>query len=137
MRYQFEFRPIARKFWRSLLTSHGIWEVREAIIIRLTDTNGKVGWGEIAPISWFGSETLEQALDFCRQLPEEITQEIIYSIPDDLPACQFGFESALEGLGTGGWGLGTGELGGPSGDKGQWGTRGPLWGLGAMGTGKL
>ncbi|MBD2499106.1 o-succinylbenzoate synthase [Anabaena azotica] len=109
MRYQLEFRPIARKFRRSLVTSHGIWEVREAIILRLTDINGKVGWGEIAPISWFGSETLEQALDFCRQLPKEITQEIIYSIPAHLPACQFGFESALEGLGTGDWGLGTGD----------------------------
>lgn len=103
MAYQLEFRPIARKFLRSLITSHGSWEVREAIILRLTDTNGKVGWGEIAPISWFGSETIEQALDFCRQLPGEITQEIIYSIPNDLPACQFGFESALEGLGTGDW----------------------------------
>ncbi|WP_414752413.1 o-succinylbenzoate synthase [Anabaena sp. CCY 9910] len=99
--YEFSFRPIARKFVRSLVTSHGIWEVREAIILRLTDTTGKVGWGEIAPISWFGSETLEQALDFCRQLPEEITQEIIFSIPDDLPACQFGFESALEAMGSG------------------------------------
>ncbi|BCL37372.1 o-succinylbenzoate synthase [Nostoc sp. MS1] len=96
MAYQFEFRPIARKFLRSLVTSHGIWEVREAIILRLTDTNGNVSWGEIAPISWFGSETLEQALDFCHQLPQEITQEIIYSIPDSLPACQFGFESAIE-----------------------------------------
>jgi O-succinylbenzoate synthase len=96
MAYQLEFRPIARKFLRSLVTSHGSWEVREAIILRLTDTNGKVGWGEIAPISWFGSETLEQALDFCRQLPKEITPAIIYSIPDNLPACQFGFETALE-----------------------------------------
>ncbi|MEJ1936319.1 o-succinylbenzoate synthase, partial [Nostoc sp. NIES-2111] len=103
MAYQLEFRPIARKFLRSLVTSHGTWEVREAIILSLTDTNANIGWGEIAPISWFGSETLEQALNFCRQLPKEITKEIIYSIPDDLPACQFGFESALEALSTGDW----------------------------------
>ena len=48
------------------------------------------------PLSWFGSETLEQALDFCRQLPNEITAETIFSIPATLPACQFGFESARE-----------------------------------------
>ncbi|MBD2560961.1 MULTISPECIES: o-succinylbenzoate synthase [Nostoc] len=96
MRYQFKFRPYQRKFLRSLTTNHGKWDTREGIILRLTDESGKVGWGEIAPISWFGSETLEQALDFCRQLPEEITDEIIFSIPDELPACQFGFESACE-----------------------------------------
>jgi len=96
MRYQFKFRPYQRRFLRSLTTNHGNWDIREGIILRLTDESGKVGWGEIAPISWFGSETLEQALDFCRQLPAEITDEIIFSIPDELPACQFGFESARE-----------------------------------------
>ncbi|MGH1394064.1 MAG: o-succinylbenzoate synthase [Trichormus sp.] len=98
--YQFDFRSIKLKFARSLVTSHGIWETREAIILRLCDANDKVGWGEIAPISWFGSETLEQALDFCHQLPQAITEANIFSIPDDLPACQFGFESALEELGS-------------------------------------
>ncbi|MEH1847052.1 MAG: o-succinylbenzoate synthase [Nostoc sp.] len=96
MRYQFKFRPYRRRFVRSLTTNHGKWQIRDGIILRLTNKSGRVGWGEIAPISWFGSETLEQALDFCRQLPEEITDEIIFSIPDELPACQFGFESAWE-----------------------------------------
>ncbi|ARV61751.1 o-succinylbenzoate synthase [Nostocales cyanobacterium HT-58-2] len=96
MRYQFEFRPYQQKFVRSLSTSHGTWDIREGVILRLTDETGNIGWGEIAPISWFGSETLEQALEFCHQLPEEITQETIFSIPDELPACQFGFESAWE-----------------------------------------
>jgi o-succinylbenzoate synthase len=96
MGYRFEFRPYQHKFVTSLMTSHGSWDIREGIIVRLTDETGKIGWGEIAPISWFGSETLEQALEFCRQLPEEITQETIFSIPDELSACQFGFESAWE-----------------------------------------
>jgi len=94
----FEFRPYQRRFARPLTTHHGVWDTREGIILRLVDETGKVGWGEIAPISWFGSETLEQALDFCRQLPKEITSETIFSIPDCLPACQFGFESAIAGV---------------------------------------
>ncbi|MDJ0797046.1 MAG: o-succinylbenzoate synthase [Calothrix sp. MO_167.B12] len=98
MAYSFEFRPYRRKFARPLITSHGIWDIREGIIIRLRDGMGRVSWGEIAPISWFGSETLEQALDFCQQLPQSITDEVIFSIPDTLPACQFGFESALGGM---------------------------------------
>ncbi|NDJ25406.1 o-succinylbenzoate synthase [Nostoc sp. B(2019)] len=96
MTYRFKFRPYRHRFVQSLTTSHGIWDIRDGIILNLTDKTGRVGWGEIAPISWFGSETIEQALDFCRQLPEEITDETIFSIPDELPACQFGFESAWE-----------------------------------------
>ncbi|QLE59468.1 o-succinylbenzoate synthase [Nostoc sp. TCL26-01] len=102
--YEFTFRLIARKFLRSLVTNHGTWDMREAIILRLRDATGRVGWGEIAPISWFGSETLAQALDFCRQLPTKITADTIFSIPDSLPACQFGFETAWEELGTRGQG---------------------------------
>jgi O-succinylbenzoate synthase len=89
---------------RSLNTNHGEWDIRDGIILRLDDQAGGIGAGEIAPISWFGSETMEQALDFCRQLPTEITEETIFAIPDELPACQFGFESALEKMGSGEWG---------------------------------
>ena len=100
--YQFEFRPYQRKFRRSLTTSHGSWNVRQGIIIRLTDATGKVRWGEIAPLPWFGSETCEQSLSFCENLPSEITSDIIKAIPDDLPACQFGFETpTLTGGATG------------------------------------
>lgn len=95
MQYIFEFRPYRRKFKPPLQTSYGIWEVREGIIISLTDETGKTNQGEIAPISWFGSETLAQALLFCQQLPTKITAKDIFAIPDDLPACQFAFESAL------------------------------------------
>ena len=93
--YQFEFRTYQRQFKRPLQTSHGIWNIREGIILRLTDQNGQIGWGEIAPLSWFGSESLEQACDFCRQLSANISEETIFSISSELPACQFGFESAL------------------------------------------
>ncbi|MEH2314310.1 MAG: o-succinylbenzoate synthase [Nostoc sp.] len=106
MRYQFKFRPYRRRFVRTLTTNHGNWDIREGIILCLTDETLRVGWGEIAPISWFGSETLEQALDFCRQLPQVITDDTIFSIPDELPACQFGFESACE-WGSGKWGVGS------------------------------
>jgi O-succinylbenzoate synthase len=95
MLYQFEFSTYQRKFKRPLQTSHGIWDIREGIILRLTGENGQVCWGEIAPLSWFGSESLEQALDFCRQLPANISEQMIFSISAELPACQFGFESAI------------------------------------------
>ena len=112
MRCQFQFRPYRRSFKQPLRTSYGSWDIREGVILRLIGETG-VGWGEIAPISWFGSETWEQTIDFCSQLPDEITAETIFSIPATLPACQFGFESAWEGLKDGEmgkWGDGGIEL---------------------------
>ncbi|MEA5618661.1 o-succinylbenzoate synthase [Cronbergia sp. UHCC 0137] len=96
--YQFSFRYHNQKFTQPVITNHGIWETRESIIICLMDINHQIAWGEIAPISWFGSETIEQALEFCQQLPGKITDEIIFTIPDHLPSCQFGFESGYENL---------------------------------------
>ena len=98
MHYQFQYRPYRRPFRQPLHTSHGIWAVREGILLQLTDETGRIGWGEIAPIPWFGSETIAQALAVCRQLPSEITHEQIGAIRNEFPACQFGFESALESL---------------------------------------
>ncbi|MDF5723889.1 MAG: o-succinylbenzoate synthase [Rhizonema sp. PD37] len=96
MKYRFEFRPYRRKFKQPLATSHGLWEVREGIILRLSDKTGCTGFGEIAPVKWFGSESFEEALEFCRQLPLEISTDDVFAVPSELPACQFGFESAWE-----------------------------------------
>ncbi|MFP4100945.1 o-succinylbenzoate synthase [Coleofasciculus sp.] len=98
MTYRFEFNLYQRQFRHPLTTHHGVWKVREGIILRLVDEKGRVGWGEIAPLPWFGSETLEQALTFCQQFPSQITSTDIFSIPAEFPACQFGFESAWDGL---------------------------------------
>ncbi|MEN9223129.1 MAG: o-succinylbenzoate synthase, partial [Thermostichus sp. BF3_bins_97] len=93
--WSFEFRPYQRPFRHPLRTHHGLWSIREGILIRLIDLEtGRHGYGEIAPIPWFGSETLEQALQFCQQLPRQISQIHLLGIPEELPACQFGFESA-------------------------------------------
>ena len=96
MKYRFEFRPYRRKFKQPLATSHGLWEVREGIILRLLDQTGCAGFGEIAPVKWFGSESFEQALEFCHQLPLAISTDDVFAVPSELPACQFGFESAWE-----------------------------------------
>ena len=95
MAYQFEFRPYRRRFRQALKTHHGSWTHREGIIVRLTDEEGRVGFGEIAPLPWFGSETQKQAIDFCKRLPKIVLAEMWPLIPPEWPACQFGFESAF------------------------------------------
>ncbi len=74
--------------------------MREGIILRFTNDVGGVGFGEIAPLDWFGSESFEDAIAFCQQLPNEIDEATIAAIPSHLSACQFGFESAWERLTT-------------------------------------
>lgn len=95
-RYLFEFRSYCRPFKQPLHTHHGWWHDRRGILLRLTDSQGRIGWGEIAPIEWFGTEEIEQALAFCRSLPSTISADMIGQIPATLPACQFGFEAAIE-----------------------------------------
>lgn len=95
---RFEVRPYRREFQRSLTTHHGDWVTREGAVVRLTDAAGRVGWGEIAPLPWFGTETLAAALAYCAKLGNVVDEAAISAIPDALPACQFGMGSALNAL---------------------------------------
>ena len=94
MAYQVEFRPYRRRFRQALKTHHGSWTHREGIIVRLVDAEGRRGFGEIAPLPWFGSETQEQAINFCKRFPKPVIAETIQPSSSARPACQFGFESA-------------------------------------------
>jgi o-succinylbenzoate synthase len=96
-RAKLEFRAYARPFQAPLQTHHGKWWERRGIVLRLENELG-IGWGEIAPIPDFGSESWETAQAYCRSLPEIITSAQIRAIPAQLTACQFGFESAWESL---------------------------------------
>ena len=95
--YALHLKPYRRRFRQPLETHHGLWSVREGILVGLQQDEA-IGWGEIAPLPWFGTETLEQALKFCSQLPAQLSQRDIFGIPEQLPACQFGFGSAWENL---------------------------------------
>ena len=98
MSYRFEFRPYHRRFRQPVRTHHGDWQVREGLILKLTDEDGCSGFGEVAPLPWFGSETFEQALNFCEQLPGQLSDQAVPSLLPTLPACQFGLESVFSSL---------------------------------------
>jgi o-succinylbenzoate synthase len=94
MVYRFSCRPYRRSFLRPLVTSYGVWSVREGLILRLTDLRGRCYWSEIAPLPQFGSESLELAWDFCSALPQDLSE--IPSVPQELPATQFAFSALLK-----------------------------------------
>ena len=91
-------RPYGRLFRKPLQTHHGLWKKREGLIVRLQDDQGRIGFGEIAPIPWFGTETLTMAKDLCAKWSQPFLPKAITAIPDSFPACQFGFSSALRSL---------------------------------------
>jgi O-succinylbenzoate synthase len=98
MLYGCEFHSYRRYFKKPLQTYHGILTIREGVIIHLEDAEGKKACGEIAPLPWFGSESLAQALAFCQDLGGRISESEIFQIPDSLSACQFAFASAWREL---------------------------------------
>lgn len=96
-----EWRTYIRWFQQPLRTKHGIWDRREGIVVRLEDAEGRVGFGEIAPLPWFGSETLAAAIALCASLSaleDGFDPHRLALIPDTLPACQFGLAIAWDAL---------------------------------------
>ncbi len=99
---KFAFQTYARKFVKPFVTAHGEWSVRSGILIAITNDNGVVRLGEIAPLPEFGTETLAEAIAFCRSLGNEFDT---LQIPENYSCCQFAFEMAgspLAPLGKGG-----------------------------------
>ncbi|TVR12646.1 MAG: o-succinylbenzoate synthase [Phormidium sp. GEM2.Bin31] len=96
--YSLTLTPYDHPFRRPLTTHHGLWKHRQGMIIKLTDRQQRQGYGEIAPLPDFGSESLEAAQDFCQRFQGHLDDGDILSIPDDYPACQFALESAREAL---------------------------------------
>lgn len=88
-------KPYGRRFQQPLQTAHGLWTWRRGAILQLSNDQGHTAYGEIAPLPWFGSETLGAALDFCHSLGGQLTK----TVPQDLPATQFAVETALAALG--------------------------------------
>jgi O-succinylbenzoate synthase len=91
-------KSYCRRFNRPLQTAHGLWLERRGLILRLEGDQGHVGYGEIAPIPWFGTESLEMAESFCKPWIGWWDSWDGWEIPVSLPATRYGFESAIREL---------------------------------------
>ncbi len=96
MDYRFEFKFYRRQFCQELVTGHGGWNIREGLLVRLEDESNVIGYGEIAPMPLFGSESIDEAGDYCRHLNGRINDSSIDSMDYNLPACRFALESARD-----------------------------------------
>lgn len=96
---QWQWFVYAEPLREPLVTAQGIWRDRHGIYLRLQDDEGAVGYGEIAPLPGWGTESLAADIALCQQLPSRLTPPIIAAIPDHLPAAQFGFATAWQSVG--------------------------------------
>lgn len=86
------YRLYQRPLRRPLQTAHGVWDLRQGLLLRVSLPDGSDRFGEIAPLPWFGSETLADAQRFCAEDLQAVYQRWpqIGAISVSLPACQFG-----------------------------------------------
>jgi O-succinylbenzoate synthase len=94
MDYRFSFKPYRLPLRQPLRTAHGTWAEREGILVRLEDEAGRAGFGEIAPISWFGTETLAEAGEVCRKLGDKPTDAQLDAVPARFACVRFSLAEA-------------------------------------------
>jgi O-succinylbenzoate synthase len=94
MEYRLRWSSYRRPFSVPLRNAYGEWYEREGLVVRLEDESGRVGYGEVAPLPEFGSETLEQAERYFSSCGERLSLEAIERIPVDLRCCRFALGSA-------------------------------------------
>src|SRR5476651_2441751 len=96
MVYTFHSKRYRLPLRTPLRTAHGSWAEREGIIVRLEDEQGRAGFGEIAPIPWFGTETMAEAEDVCRKLGVNVSGEVLDTVPESHGCVRFALGQARE-----------------------------------------
>ncbi|HEY4302112.1 MAG TPA: o-succinylbenzoate synthase [Candidatus Didemnitutus sp.] len=96
---EMEYR-LARKSYRlpmrhALRTAHGSWSKREGILVRLESPSGVTGFGEAAPIPWFGTETLAEADARLAGLGDRPAADLLQAVPARFGCVRFALACAL------------------------------------------
>ena len=94
MSYRFSHQPYRLPLRVPLRTAHGAWTERDGIIVRLEDEAGRVGFGEIAPLPWFGTETLAEALEICGKFGSAVDDEVLDAVPVRFGCVRFALAAA-------------------------------------------
>ncbi|MBS0633173.1 MAG: o-succinylbenzoate synthase [Verrucomicrobia bacterium] len=82
MKFLLQYRRYRLPFRAAVRTAHGVWAEREGLMVRLEDEKGAVGFGEAAPIPWFGTETVDEAEAVLRELGSEVSEEQMAAVPE-------------------------------------------------------
>jgi len=94
MVYRFAVKPYRQPLRVPLRTAHGIWAVREGLIIRLEAENGVVSYGEVAPLPQFGTETLAESLERCLGFSDKTDDAALDAVPVRFGCVRFALAAA-------------------------------------------
>ncbi|WP_414664231.1 o-succinylbenzoate synthase [Horticoccus sp. 23ND18S-11] len=95
MKVRLQLRRYRLPFRAPVRTAHGVWTQREGLIVRLEGEGGGIGWGEVAPIPHFGTETADEAEAAARTLDEWTTTAALAEVPERLGCLRHGLQAAL------------------------------------------
>jgi len=91
----FAYRRYTLPFRTPMRTAHGVWTQREGLLVRLETGDGKITFGECAPLPWFGTETVDEAAAACAALGARVDDGQIEAIGAKYPCLGFALESAM------------------------------------------
>lgn len=97
-----QFRRYALPFRAPVRTAHGLWPVRQGVIVRLENEAGRVGWGETAPVPGFGTETADDAVGLLRGMGSRIEAAALDAIPPALGCLRRALAMAVSGMNAAG-----------------------------------
>ena len=109
MKLKLEYKPYRLPFRMPVNTAHGPWLERTGALVRVSTEAGAVGYGELAPIPWFGTESLESSLAVLEGLGSTPSLAELRSLPAEGVCLRHAVGAALRRLGLRGEAVGSPE----------------------------
>lgn len=94
--HRFQYKAYRRSFARPFSNARDDFPKREGLIVRVEDRDGRVGFGEAAPLPSFGTESFVSALAAAEALEESVTFEQVLPQLRAYPSLHWACETALE-----------------------------------------
>lgn len=89
------YRRYTLPFQTPVRTAHGPWGERTGLLVRVETEGPRIGFGEIAPLPWFGTETTDEAETALQSLGGLLTAPLLAAFPRHLACTRHGLAEAL------------------------------------------
>jgi o-succinylbenzoate synthase len=97
-RLRFSFRRYRLPLRHVVRTAHETWTEREGLLLRVENERGESGFGEVAPIPAFGTETGAMAEEVCRALGDRIDSNVATHLTGKVDCVRSGLAAAIVDL---------------------------------------
>ena len=96
MKLLIDTKPFSFRFTQKLITARGVFHKKTGMLIKLKDSKGKCGWGEVSP---FDSIELNECKQILNQIGKECTKNLLESNLSKFPSSlAFGLGASLSEL---------------------------------------